>query len=364
MKTLLLFGILSFSMCSFGQVPAYAPTGNLSAWYSFSGNTNDNSTNALNATNYNSTLVDDRNANASSAYSMDGLPTTYMEVLNPGGELLDAGTGDFSISLWFKTSGISQTLLHKRTMGGGGGLTNYQGYSMYVDLNGNAGFALEDANFDNTNIASPGTLVNDNNWHHMAVVRNISDVSIYLYVDGVLTNANEDVTTISTSSTTDLYIGKWTNYDAYSLNGSIDDIGIWKAALSACEIQDLYNAGLNSVANSVTQTGPLLDSDQSGAIYQWLDCDNGNQPINGETNQSYTPAITGNYAVEVNMNGCIVTSTCYLVDYSGIEELINGNKKLVKIIDLMGRETEFKPNTPLIFIYSDGSKERIFNIEN
>ena len=315
----------------------------------------------MNATNYNSTLVDDRNANASSAYSMTGVPTTYMEVPNPGGELLDAGTGDFSISLWFKTSGISQTFLHKRTMGGGGGLTNYQGYSMYVDLNGNAGFAIEDANFDNTGVASPNTY-NDNNWHHMAAVRNISDDSVYLYVDGVMTKANEDLTAISTSSTTDLYIGKWTNYDAYSLNGSLDDIGIWKTALTACEIQDLYNAGLNSVVNTVSQTGPQLDADQTGAIYQWLDCDNGNQPINGETNQSYTSTVTGNYAVEVNMNGCIVTSSCYLVDYTGIEELNAEGQVLIKITDLMGRETKFKPNTPLLYIYSDGTIERKFEL--
>ncbi len=29
----------------------------------------------------------------------------------------------------------------------------------------------------------------------------------------------------------------------------------------------------------------------------------------------------------------------------------------------MSRETEFKPNTPLIFIYSDGSQERVMKIE-
>ena len=29
----------------------------------------------------------------------------------------------------------------------------------------------------------------------------------------------------------------------------------------------------------------------------------------------------------------------------------------------MGRETEFKTNTPLIFIYSDGTRERVMKIE-
>lgn len=362
MKKLLLLGALALYINSFAQVPAYVPTTNLSAWYSFSGNTNDNSTNALNAANYTAVAVDDRMANPMSAYSMPGAPTTYMEVPNPAGDLLDAGTGEFSISLWFKTSGILQTLLHKRTMGGAGGLTNYQGYSMYVDLNGKAGFAIEDSNFDNTGVASPNTY-NDNNWHHMVVVRNITDDSVYLYMDGVMTKANEDLTTVSTSSATDLYIGKWTNYDAYSLNGSIDDIGIWKQALTACEIQDLYNAGLNSVVNTVTQSGALLTADQNGATYQWLDCDNNNSPFAMETNQSFTPSTTGNYAVEVDMNGCVVTSTCYLVDYTGIEELIQGEKELVKVVDLMGREVTPQKNKTLIYVYSDGTTERVFEFE-
>ena len=85
--------------------------------------------------------------------------------------------------------------------------------------------------------------------------------------------------------------------------------------------------------------------------------------INGEINQSYTPAVTGNYAVEVTLNGCIDTSACFLVAYTGLEEIIQSEKELIKIIDFMGRETEFKPNTPLIFIYSDGTRERVMEIE-
>ena len=44
---------------------------------------------------------------------------------------------------------------------------------------------------------------------------------------------------------------------------------------------------------------------------------------------------------------------------TGIDELINTQKELVKIIDFMGQETKFKPNIPLIFIYSDGTRERV-----
>ena len=47
-----------------------------------------------------------------------------------------------------------------------------------------------------------------------------------------------------------------------------------------------------------------------------------------------------------------------------INELENeNNKELIKIVDIMGRETEFKPNMPLIYIYSDGSKEKVMKVE-
>jgi hypothetical protein len=115
--------------------------------------------------------------------------------------------------------------------------------------------------------------------------------------------------------------------------------------------------------NTITQNGALLTADQNGGTYQWLDCDNNYAVINGETNQSYTPVVTGNYAVEVTLNGCVDTSACFLVDYTGIEELPQNEKELILIVDFMGRETEFKPNTPLIFIYSDGTRERVMKIE-
>ena len=75
---------------------------------------------------------------------------------------------------------------------------------------------------------------------------------------------------------------------------------------------------------TVTQTGATLTANSTPAMYQWLDCDNNYAMVIGETAQSYTPlTITGNYAVQVTENGCVDTSACYLVDYSGLEELVS-----------------------------------------
>jgi hypothetical protein len=46
----------------------------------------------------------------------------------------------------------------------------------------------------------------------------------------------------------------------------------------------------------------------------------------------------------------------------GISELTT-SKNLIQILDLMGRETSFKPNTPLIYVYDDGSIEKVFSVE-
>ena len=47
----------------------------------------------------------------------------------------------------------------------------------------------------------------------------------------------------------------------------------------------------------------------------------------------------------------------------GLNDLTNSIKQLVKIVDILGRETEFKTNTPLIYVYSDGTTEKIFKFE-
>ena len=46
----------------------------------------------------------------------------------------------------------------------------------------------------------------------------------------------------------------------------------------------------------------------------------------------------------------------------GITEL-NSFKILIQILDLMGRETSFKPNIPLIYVYDDGSTEKVLSVE-
>jgi hypothetical protein len=53
-----------------------------------------------------------------------------------------------------------------------------------------------------------------------------------------------------------------------------------------------------------------------------------------------------------------------VIDDLGIEDLnSNSSKKLIKITDLTGKETPFRKNTVLLFIYEDGTVERAFEGE-
>jgi hypothetical protein len=85
--------------------------------------------------------------------------------------------------------------------------------------------------------------------------------------------------------------------------------------------------------------------------------------------QSYAPQ------VNFNVSGCynftlilhcsiktlnvktMIVNDSYNVTLSGINELTLNNKELIRVVDMMGRETKVQPNKLLIYTYSDGSKE-------
>ncbi len=89
-----------------------------------------------------------------------------------------------------------------------------------------------------------------------------------------------------------------------------------------CDSIITINLTINTVDTSVTNNTPVLQANAAGAIYQWLDCDNGFMPIAGATAQSYTATANGNYAVAVTEFGCTDTSLCYNVFNVGVEEVI------------------------------------------
>lgn len=75
-----------------------------------------------------------------------------------------------------------------------------------------------------------------------------------------------------------------------------------------------------SITNlNVVPIGPNLTASQSNMNYQWIDCAT-NLPIAGETNQTFTPTVTGEYAVILSLGTCSDTSECKAVQVSGLDE--------------------------------------------
>jgi len=60
---------------------------------------------------------------------------------------------------------------------------------------------------------------------------------------------------------------------------------------------------------------------------------------------------------------CISTDITTCETSVGINEFFKPEKKLMRILDTMGRETKYKPNTTLIYIYSDGTTEKVYIVE-
>lgn len=76
--------------------------------------------------------------------------------------------------------------------------------------------------------------------------------------------------------------------------------------------------------------GPVITALQTGAVYQWLNCDSAYAAIAGATGKSYTATANGQYAVRVSLaNGCADTSACVDVIISGIGK--NVNDKILSI---------------------------------
>ncbi len=70
---------------------------------------------------------------------------------------------------------------------------------------------------------------------------------------------------------------------------------------------------------TVSNNAPVLYAQQSGAIYQWIDCSNNNAPIPGANGQFYFVTMNGSYAVIITLNNCTDTSSCINVFNTGIE---------------------------------------------
>ncbi len=201
--------------------------------------------------------------------------------------------------------------------------------------------------------------INANQWYHVEL-QNINYISrtMDVYLDGNLILSGWAFRSSSMSSISQFHI-----YNLNVANASYDEIIVGATPLTGsvtstiCNNDSIvvngtvYNAnnpsgtevfvngGVNGCDSTVTinlTVSPAIDittnvsgntvtANESGATYRWLDCDNGNAVINGETSQSFTATVTGNYAVEITVGNCVDTSACENVTVVAVDELSKTN---------------------------------------
>ncbi|MCB0846278.1 MAG: T9SS type A sorting domain-containing protein [Bacteroidetes bacterium] len=88
--------------------------------------------------------------------------------------------------------------------------------------------------------------------------------------------------------------------------------------VAGCDSLMTIDVTINTVDTSVSVNFITLTSNAADATYQWIDCNNGNIALAGETGQSFTASVNGNYAVVVSQNDCQDTSACYAINTVGI----------------------------------------------
>ena len=122
----------------------------------------------------------------------------------------------------------------------------------------------------------------------------------------------------------------WIDGITYTASNNTATFNIVNGAANGCDSLVTLDLTINGVSDLTTSTsGVTISANNTGATYQWLDCDNNNLVIVNETGQSFTAIANGNYAVELTENGCVDTSDCVAISTVGIVENDFGNNLLV-----------------------------------
>jgi hypothetical protein len=93
--------------------------------------------------------------------------------------------------------------------------------------------------------------------------------------------------------------------------------------MAGCDSMVTLNLTINNVDATTTNSGATITANAATASYEWLNCDN-QTLIAGETSQSFTALVNGNYAAVVTENGCTDTSACVNISSVAITENISG----------------------------------------
>jgi hypothetical protein len=194
--------------------------------YSGSGNTvNDISGNGMNGTLSNVTTT-------ATAFTFNG---SNSQVNIPDNAILEPGTGNWTIEVWFKPTVINGTLLGKYN---NGGQTANISYALRMGSN------IIRADFSNgsTGLSSDNYTLTPNNWVQMVYVWNKTNNVLYTYSNGVLKQTKTITISGILNSSTNLFLGSYNGGEyAQYFNGQIGVVRMYNKPLTDSEVLNNFN---------------------------------------------------------------------------------------------------------------------------
>lgn len=160
-------------------------------------------------------------------YSLDFDGTDdYVAVGNPSELQI---SGDLTIEMWLKPANFSaRRNPYNKAYGGEGTITQ--------ETNGTLNFYYGTSGADAIPYQGFNSLaaLNLNEWNHIAIVRDLTNMQLYWYINGVLTNQTAASYATATIGANQVFIG-----DGYvsPYAGRIDEVRVWKSARTQAEIQ-------------------------------------------------------------------------------------------------------------------------------
>jgi hypothetical protein len=124
--------------------------------------------------------------------------------------------------------------------------------------------------------------------------------------------------------------------------------------MSGCDSIVTLDLTLESFDLSTSKDQFEITAMQTGVNYQWIDCDDNDSEIIGETNASYIATFNGSFACVLTDDNCSDTTNC--VDITGLD--IDGNR-------LIEFNTYPNPNDGVFYIFSrlKGAKVSIYSLD-
>ena len=261
------------------QLPAYAPTNNLIAWYNFDGSGADASGNGNTGVVFNCDNGADRHGQPDASFNFYGSSSEVVVPYNP-----TFNAYPFSISLWCKLAEdnnggmliqqYSNSSWNGWVMSLSGTATSPQtispGYMLAAPPNCNG--VVSSAQCD-TGINYSGDVF-DSQWHMLTFT--VDADSGRFYVDGMWqTSQVWTGAPGAPTNTDDLRIGGTDLGDLFFFTGAIDEVGLWSRTLDATEIEQLYTGSPPSVgctnSNACNYT-PTATSDNGSCTFNCAGC--------------------------------------------------------------------------------------------